>query len=50
MYFSIDVLDLPGFQVWTHISRIWAYAAAAFIIIIPFYQEVFCSRESILNV
>jgi len=37
---SIDVLDLTGFQVWTTISRGWVFFAAAFIIIVPMYQEV----------
>ena len=38
--FSTDILDLSGFMVWTTISRGWAFVAAAFIIIVPLYQEV----------
>jgi len=37
---SIDILDLSGFNVWTTMSRGWAFVAAAFIIIVPMYQEV----------
>merc|ERR1712025_1114966 len=37
---SVDVLDLTGFNVWTTMSRGWAFTAAAFIIIVPMYQEV----------
>jgi len=37
---SIDILDLTGFNVWTTMSRGWAFTAAAFIIIVPMYQEV----------
>eukprot|EP00091_Calanus_sinicus_P004456 TRINITY_DN14777_c0_g2_i1.p2 TRINITY_DN14777_c0_g2~~TRINITY_DN14777_c0_g2_i1.p2 ORF type:complete len:114 (+),score=27.49 TRINITY_DN14777_c0_g2_i1:136-477(+) len=37
---SIDILDLSGFNVWTTMSRGWAFVAAAFIIIVPLYQEV----------
>jgi len=37
---SIDILDLSGFNVWTTMSRAWAFVAAAFIIIVPMYQEV----------
>merc|ERR1719147_378238 len=37
---SIDILDLSGFNIWTTISRVWAFTAAAFIIIMPMYQEV----------
>merc|ERR1719376_1378361 len=37
---SIDILDLTGFNVWTTMSRGWAFIAAAFIIIVPMYQEV----------
>jgi len=37
---SIDILDLTGFNVWTTMSRGWAFVAAAFIIIVPMYQEV----------
>jgi len=37
---SVDILDLSGFLVWTTISRVWAFAAAAFIIIVPMCQEV----------
>ena len=38
--FSVDVLDFAGFNLWTCISRGWAFVAAAFIIIVPMYQEV----------
>merc|ERR1719245_2419123 len=37
---SRDILDLNGFNVWTTLSRGWAFVAAAFIIIMPMYQEV----------
>ena len=37
---SVDILDLSGFNTWTTMSRVWAFAAAAFIIIVPMYQEV----------
>jgi len=37
---SIDILDLSGFNVWTTMSRGWAFVAASFIIIVPMYQEV----------
>lgn len=37
---SVDVLDLFGFNVWTTMSRGWAFVAAAFIVIVPMYQEV----------
>merc|ERR1712179_272887 len=37
---SIDILDLTGFNIWTSISRVWAFTAAAFIIVVPMYQEV----------
>eukprot|EP00092_Neocalanus_flemingeri_P020853 GFUD01022591.1.p1 GENE.GFUD01022591.1~~GFUD01022591.1.p1 ORF type:complete len:858 (-),score=171.62 GFUD01022591.1:274-2847(-) len=37
---SVDILDLSGFNLWTTMSRGWAFVAAAFIIIVPMYQEV----------
>jgi len=37
---SIDILDLSGFNVWTTMSRGWAFVAAGFIVIVPMYQEV----------
>jgi len=37
---SKDVLDLYGFNIWTTLSRGWAFVAAAFIVIVPMYQEV----------
>merc|ERR1712158_312884 len=37
---SVDILDLNGFNIWTTISRGWAFTAAAVIIILPFFQEV----------
>merc|ERR1740128_557828 len=37
---SVDILDLSGFNVWTTMSRGWAFVAASFIIIVPLYQEV----------
>jgi len=37
---SVDILDLSGFNVWTTMSRGWAFVAASFIIIVPMYQEV----------
>merc|ERR1711970_697480 len=37
---TIDVFNLTGFNVWTTMSRGWAFTAAAFIIIVPMYQEV----------
>merc|ERR1711936_347806 len=37
---SLDILDLTGFNVWTTMSRAWAFVAASFIIIVPMYQEV----------
>merc|ERR1719220_1769632 len=36
---SVDILDLNGFNIWTTISRGWAFTAAAIIIILPLYQE-----------
>merc|ERR1719507_2510778 len=35
----VDILDLNGFNIWTTISRGWAFTAAAVIIILPLYQE-----------
>jgi hypothetical protein len=37
---STDILDLQGFNIWTTISRGWAFSAAAFIVIVPMYQEI----------
>jgi len=37
---SVDILDLNGFNIWTTISRGWAFTAAAVIIILPLFQEV----------
>ena len=37
---SVEILDEPGFSVWTTLSRGWAFLAAAFIILVPAYQEV----------
>merc|ERR1711963_1279031 len=37
---SVDILDLNGFNIWTTISRGWAFTAAAIIIILPLFQEV----------
>merc|ERR1719339_695826 len=37
---SIDILDYNGFNIWTTISRVWAFSAAAFIVIVPMYQEI----------
>eukprot|EP00088_Acartia_fossae_P002402 TRINITY_DN10975_c0_g2_i3.p1 TRINITY_DN10975_c0_g2~~TRINITY_DN10975_c0_g2_i3.p1 ORF type:complete len:661 (-),score=169.34 TRINITY_DN10975_c0_g2_i3:383-2365(-) len=37
---SVDILDFFGFNVWTTLSRGWAFVAAAFIIIVPMYQEL----------
>merc|ERR1719229_804041 len=37
---SVDILDLNGFNIWTTISRVWAFSAAAFIVIVPMYQEI----------
>merc|ERR1719500_306725 len=37
---SIDVLDLQGFNIWTTISRGWAFTAAAVIVILPLSQEI----------
>jgi len=37
---SVTVLDVYGFSIWTSISRAWAFGAAAFIILVPLYQEV----------
>merc|ERR1711970_896276 len=36
---TVDILDLNGFNIWTTISRGWAFTAAAIIIILPLYQE-----------
>ena len=33
-------MDLFGFQVWTTLSRGWAFIAATFIILVPLIQEV----------
>jgi len=37
---SVDVMDLFGFQVWTTLSRGWAFIAATFIILVPLIQEI----------
>ena len=37
---SIPILDADDFNVWTTISRTWAYVASAFIIIVPLVQEM----------
>jgi len=37
---SIDILDFSGFNIWTSMSRGWAFVAASFIIIVPMYQEL----------
>ena len=37
---SIDMLDFSGFNAWTIISRVWAFTAATFIIVVPLVQEV----------
>merc|ERR1719318_2113856 len=37
---SVDILDLNGFNIWTTISRGWAFTAAAVIVILPLYQEI----------
>merc|ERR1719305_818801 len=37
---SIDMLDFSGFNAWTIISRVWAFSAATFIIVVPLVQEV----------
>lgn len=37
---SVDLLDMSKFDVWTILSRTWAFIAATFIIIVPFFQEV----------
>ena len=38
---SVHILDLSGFDVWTIISRCWAFIAAIFIITVPLVKEVF---------
>merc|ERR1712079_114918 len=37
---GVDILDLNGFNIWTTISRGWAFTAAAVIVILPLFQEV----------
>jgi len=37
---SIDIFDLQQFNTWTVISRCWAFAASAFIVLVPMFQEV----------
>ena len=37
---SIPILSPDDFNVWTNISRGWAYVASAFIIIVPLIQEM----------
>merc|ERR1712141_149130 len=37
---SVDILDLNGFNIWTTISRGWAFTAAVVIVILPLFQEV----------
>merc|ERR1712112_787191 len=37
---TVDILDLSGFNIWTTISRGWAFTAAAIIVILPLFQEV----------
>lgn len=37
---SVEMLSWKAFNAWTIVSRTWALIAAAFIIIVPFVQEV----------
>jgi len=37
---TVDILDLSGFNIWTTISRGWAFTAAAIIVILPLFQEI----------
>ncbi len=37
---SVGVLDRAGFDLWTVLSRAWAFVAAVFIIVVPLAQEV----------
>lgn len=47
---SVDVMDLFGFQVWTTLSRGWAFIAASFIILVPLIQEIYAIwRQHNLN-
>ncbi|TRY74845.1 hypothetical protein TCAL_11429 [Tigriopus californicus] len=36
---SVGIFDLTQFNIWTIVSRGWAFIAATFIVIVPFYQE-----------
>jgi urea-proton symporter len=42
---SVNVLSMDGFDLWTVISKGWAFIAAAFIIIVPFAEEVWAIRK-----
>ena len=44
---SVGVLDEAGFNVWTTLSRGWAYVAAAFIIIVPLFQELMAVKKQL---
>lgn len=47
---SVDVMDHFGFQVWTTLSRGWAFIAASFIILVPLIQEIYAIwRQHNLN-
>ncbi|XP_059096796.1 uncharacterized protein LOC131891278 isoform X1 [Tigriopus californicus] len=37
---SVGIFDLTQFNIWTIVSRGWAFIAATFIVIVPFYQEI----------
>merc|ERR1712218_447312 len=46
---TVDILDLNGFNIWTTISRGWAFTAAAIIVILPLYQEVSAILKQLKN-
>jgi len=46
---SIDILDKTGFNAWTTLSRLWAFAACAFITIVPMYQEIKAVIKQVKN-
>merc|ERR1712213_150249 len=37
---SSDIFELKQFNTWTVISRGWAFASSAFIVVVPMFQEV----------
>ena len=44
---SVDILDGSGFNIWTTMSRGWAYVASAFIVIVPLLQELLAVKKQL---